>query len=393
MRGQTAEENHKRQVSSSQGLRDRDHAETGEQRSHPVTTYHGVSDDRACAEGTGTTVAEVSNRVSHTVRFALAQSRNPTRAITRFAMGIQAHRSTGYTNTSPAYCGRHVAPALTAWLEAYNIHTIYGLRPYYRPYWLSIKAACDILSWMHAAPDTGPKEPQEVVSPASSAAATLGARVTLGLQPQGSETGRNRPPLPLGVRFRVVQAVSLKSHVVGSPSLEHSEDIELMRMEAPTFFGSGGASPRNPANEDSTCSTETSEAQNPNPNPNPLLMLLMWIVHPSRSYLEVERWLVGGVCGGLIRPRMAGDPKRVSAWFFKGSEDSHSGKAVGVIIKRVQLIIDELQVRAQENGDNQIDYLRPKCFEVSCIVIVYKRNQALGTVSSCSSRSIRHRDR
>ena len=82
---------------------------------------------------------------------------------------------------------------------------------------------------------------------------------------------------------------------------------------------------------------------------------------------------------------------RVSAWFFKDSEDSHSGKADVEIIKREQLIINELQIRAQENGDNQIDYLRPNCFEVSCNVIVYKRNQAPGTVSSRSRSNEQHR--
>ena len=81
----------------------------------------------------------------------------------------------------------------------------------------------------------------------------------------------------------------------------------------------------------------------------------------------------------------------MSAWFFKDSEDSHSGKADVEIIKREQLIINELQIRAQENGDNQIDYLRPNCFEVSRSVIVYKRNQALGTVSSRSESTEQHR--
>ena len=85
--------------------------------------------------------------------------------------------------------------------------------------------------------------------------------------------------------------------------------------------------------------------------------------------------------------------KRVGAWFFKDSEDSHSGQAVEEIIERAQLINCELQIRDQENGDSQIDYLRPNCFEVSCSVIVYNRNQAPGTVSSCSSRSIQHRGR
>ena len=71
--------------------------------------------------------------------------------------------------------------------------------------------------------------------------------------PQGSETGRNRPPLPPGIRSRVVQAVSLKSQVVGNPSLEYSENIELLRSLTPTFFGSGGVMLGNPANKYLTC--------------------------------------------------------------------------------------------------------------------------------------------
>ena len=120
-------------------------------------------------------------------------------------------------------------------------------------------------------------------------------------------------------------------------------------------------------------------------------MVLLWIVHLSGSSLEVKRWLCCGVCGWWFQPLTVVPLKRVSAWFFKDSEDSHSGQAVEDIIERVQLINHELQIRAQENGDNQIDYLRPNCFEVSCIVIVYKRNQAPGTVSSRSGSNEQHR--
>ena len=117
--------------------------------------------------------------------------------------------------------------------------------------------------------------------------------------------------------------------------------------------------PARPANqcstcicEDSTCVIETSEAPNPDPHadsPSALLMVLLWIVHLSGSSLEVKRWLCCGVCGWWFQPLTVVPLKRVSAWFFKDSDDSHSGQAVEELIERAQLMNCELQIRGQEN--------------------------------------------
>ena len=220
---------------------------------------------------------------------------------------------------------------------------------------------------------------------------TVGARVTTHPLHQGSVTGRNRPPLPLGVRYRVAQAVSHKSQdVVGG-----------VKCEVKTKGRMKSVDPARPANQDSTCIYEDSTcvmrtSEEPNPethadSPSALLMLLVWIVR-LRVLLRCEEVVVLWCVRRGFQPLTVVPPKRVSAWFFKDSDNSHSGQAVGEIIERVQLINCELPIRGQENGDNQIDYLRPNSFEVFCSGIVYKRSQALGTVSSCS-RSIRQRGR
>ena len=197
-----------------------------------------------------------------------------------------------------------------------------------------------------------------------SASCHLGARVT-----RGREIGRNRPPLHAGphglwarVRFRVVQAVNLESHV-----------------EAMTCIC-----------EDLTCVCDTSEDPNPNPHQDTpgsvsgLLLLFLWIVHQLGSGVGSDL-VLDDATGGDKRPG-SHPPATVPASDGGSVKGDLSWKGLRIIsrfvCKQPQLETDELRFREQDKGDNRTDDLRPNCFEISCKCI----QNAPGVLAS--SRSI-----